>query len=172
MDNRSTERPPSPHPTSTQGINRREFLRSGVAAAALLGSPTSLLALTGCDNGARVLGADPSRFAEAYREAVRIAGRAGLPPPHPPGGGCGGGRCRRTVFRTFLYNGQMPGPEIRVGEGERLRVTLENRLPGGDDDPLARRAAPLRHGWRAARHAGAGAAGRQLCLRLRGGAFR
>jgi multicopper oxidase len=33
------------------------------------------------------------------------------------------------TFRTFLYNGLMPGPEIRDREGERLRVTLENRLP-------------------------------------------
>jgi multicopper oxidase len=28
-----------------------------------------------------------------------------------------------------LYNGQFPGPEIRVTEGERLRVTVENGLP-------------------------------------------
>jgi FtsP/CotA-like multicopper oxidase with cupredoxin domain len=34
-------------------------------------------------------------------------------------------------YRTWLYNGQFPGPEIRVTEGERLRVTVENRLPEG-----------------------------------------
>ncbi len=34
-----------------------------------------------------------------------------------------------TPWRTWAYNGQVPGPEIRVTEGQRLRVTLENRLP-------------------------------------------
>ncbi|MEO8681122.1 MAG: multicopper oxidase family protein [Vicinamibacterales bacterium] len=34
-----------------------------------------------------------------------------------------------TAWRTWAYNGQVPGPEIRVTEGQRLRVTLENRLP-------------------------------------------
>ena len=32
-------------------------------------------------------------------------------------------------WRTWAYNAQVPGPEIRVTEGQRLRVTLENRLP-------------------------------------------
>lgn len=32
-------------------------------------------------------------------------------------------------WSTWGYNGQYPGPEIRVTEGERLRVTVENRLP-------------------------------------------
>ncbi|HEY5931297.1 MAG TPA: multicopper oxidase family protein [Nitrospira sp.] len=35
------------------------------------------------------------------------------------------------VYRTWLYNGRFPGEEIRVREGERLRVTVENRLPEG-----------------------------------------
>jgi FtsP/CotA-like multicopper oxidase with cupredoxin domain len=34
-------------------------------------------------------------------------------------------------YRTWLYNGRFPGEEIRVREGERLRITLENRLPEG-----------------------------------------
>ena len=32
-------------------------------------------------------------------------------------------------YRTWLYNGQFPGPAIRVTEGERLLVFVENRLP-------------------------------------------
>jgi FtsP/CotA-like multicopper oxidase with cupredoxin domain len=32
-------------------------------------------------------------------------------------------------FKAFAYNGRVPGPEIRVKEGEVLRVTLKNRLP-------------------------------------------
>jgi len=32
-------------------------------------------------------------------------------------------------WRTWAYNGQVPGPEIRVREGERIGITLQNRLP-------------------------------------------
>jgi len=34
-------------------------------------------------------------------------------------------------FYAWTYNGQVPGPEIRVKEGEIIRVILENRLPEG-----------------------------------------
>jgi FtsP/CotA-like multicopper oxidase with cupredoxin domain len=34
-----------------------------------------------------------------------------------------------TVVRAWGYNGQMPGPELRVREGDRVRVTLTNELP-------------------------------------------
>jgi FtsP/CotA-like multicopper oxidase with cupredoxin domain len=33
--------------------------------------------------------------------------------------------------RAWAYNGQVPGPEIRVREGDRVRITLVNRLPVG-----------------------------------------
>ncbi|WP_114089474.1 multicopper oxidase family protein [Thalassospira profundimaris] len=33
------------------------------------------------------------------------------------------------VYQTWLYNGQFPGPEIRVKEGEQLRIIVENQLP-------------------------------------------
>jgi FtsP/CotA-like multicopper oxidase with cupredoxin domain/plastocyanin len=36
-----------------------------------------------------------------------------------------------TTVRAWGYNGQMPGPEIRVTEGDRVRVTLRNELPVG-----------------------------------------
>jgi FtsP/CotA-like multicopper oxidase with cupredoxin domain len=35
------------------------------------------------------------------------------------------------VFEKWLYNGQYPGPEIRVREGEGLRLTVKNKLPEG-----------------------------------------
>ncbi len=38
---------------------------------------------------------------------------------------------KRGVFERWLYNGQFPGPEIRAHEGERLRITVRNRLPEG-----------------------------------------
>jgi Putative multicopper oxidases len=34
-----------------------------------------------------------------------------------------------THFSTWTYNGKLPGPEIRVMEGDTLRVTVKNRLP-------------------------------------------
>jgi len=36
-----------------------------------------------------------------------------------------------TTVRAWAYNGQMPGPEIRVREGELVRITLRNDLPVG-----------------------------------------
>jgi FtsP/CotA-like multicopper oxidase with cupredoxin domain len=34
-----------------------------------------------------------------------------------------------TTVRAWTYNGSMPGPEIRVTEGDLVRVTLKNELP-------------------------------------------
>ncbi len=34
-----------------------------------------------------------------------------------------------TTVKAWAYNGQVPGPEIRVTEGDTVRVTLENKLP-------------------------------------------
>ncbi len=36
-----------------------------------------------------------------------------------------------TTVRAWAYNGQMPGAEIRVREGDRVRITLRNELPVG-----------------------------------------
>src|SRR5829696_7664683 len=36
-----------------------------------------------------------------------------------------------TTVRAWAYNGQMPGPEIRVREGDHVRITLTNHLPVG-----------------------------------------
>jgi FtsP/CotA-like multicopper oxidase with cupredoxin domain len=35
----------------------------------------------------------------------------------------------KEPFKAWTYNGQLPGPEIRVKEGETLRVVLKNYLP-------------------------------------------
>jgi YVTN family beta-propeller protein len=34
-----------------------------------------------------------------------------------------------TVVRAWVYNGQLPGPEIRVKEGDKVRITFRNELP-------------------------------------------
>ena len=36
-----------------------------------------------------------------------------------------------TTVRAWVYNGQMSGPEIRVREGDLVRITLRNELPVG-----------------------------------------
>jgi len=36
-----------------------------------------------------------------------------------------------TPVKAWAYNGQVPGPEIRVREGDRVRITLTNHLPVG-----------------------------------------
>ncbi|MEP2774760.1 MAG: multicopper oxidase family protein [Luteolibacter sp.] len=36
------------------------------------------------------------------------------------------------IVEAWTYDGKLPGSEIRVKEGERLRVTLKNNLPGAD----------------------------------------
>ncbi len=37
----------------------------------------------------------------------------------------------KKSFKAWMYNGQVPGPEIRIKEGETLRVVLKNNLPEG-----------------------------------------
>ena len=56
---------------------------------------------------------------------------------------------------VWSYNGTVPGPEIRVRQGERLHITVENQLDRGDDRPLARRAGAEPDGRRAAPDAAA-----------------
>src|SRR5207249_3000833 len=34
-----------------------------------------------------------------------------------------------TTVKAWTFNGQMPGPEIHVTEGDLVRVTLKNSLP-------------------------------------------
>ena len=36
-----------------------------------------------------------------------------------------------VTVRAWAYDGQVPGPELRVREGDRVRITLVNRLPVG-----------------------------------------
>nr|WP_218830603.1 multicopper oxidase family protein [Rubrivirga marina] len=99
--------------------DRRTFLRSGTAALAGLAVGGPLLA--GCRDADRAAAALPARRPVAdgpAREVRLVAGPVEV--ELAPG----------RVWRTWGYNGQYPGPEIRVREGERLRVTVENDLPG------------------------------------------
>lgn len=114
----------------SSAVTRRDFLRAGLGAGLALGPLGGLLQLTG--RYARGVDGDRAatfgaRYAQALRQAeagvparVRLVAEVGeveVAPGRPYG--------------TWLYNGRFPGPEIRVREGERLRVVLENRLPEG-----------------------------------------
>jgi FtsP/CotA-like multicopper oxidase with cupredoxin domain len=104
-------------------LDRRTFLRTGTAALAGLGLGGAGLSLVGCERSpAEATGsAAPSTQAASSggpaREMNLAAGR--LETEVGPG----------RVWHTWGYDGQYPGPEIRVKEGERLRVTVENQLP-------------------------------------------
>lgn len=87
----------------TPALTRRQFLAStaGIGAAALL--PPGQAASGGPNAPKEVrLRAVPSR--------VRIV-------PEPNG-----------TTSAWTYNGLVPGPEIRIGQGQRLRVAVENGL--------------------------------------------
>ena len=108
---------------------RRTFLRRSAKAALGARVGATLLPLAGCDKGGR---ASSSQSANAARAASAsftpdverrlVAGPMAVEVP-----GRSGGR----PWKTWGYGGQYPGPEIRVKEGERLRVVVENDLPGG-----------------------------------------
>ena len=113
-----------PHPEG-ETLDRRAFIHRGAAALAGISAGGLLLPLTGYDNsvadqstgdllapaGSTASGGGPVREVHL----VAAPGEVEVAP----------GR----TYRTWLYNGQFPGPEIRAKEGERLRITVENQLP-------------------------------------------
>ena len=86
-------------------IDRRSFLKKTLTAAALSCLPTPLIALA------------HSKTKAAVREFRLSASRTRV--------NLGGG----PDFWAWTFNGQVPGPEIRVKEGEIIRVILKNFLP-------------------------------------------
>lgn len=90
-------------------MNRRDFLRAlgGLGAGAAAASA-----------GAALLGRrDVAAGADRAARTIRLEARE-MTWELAPG---------RTV-KAMAYNGRIPGPEIRVREGERVRVVLENSL--------------------------------------------
>lgn len=83
-------------------IARREFLQQTLGAAALAALPLP-----------------------RSRPAVQLAVRDFSLVARATTIDVGGGR----TWPTWVYNGILPGPELRVREGERIRVVLTNELP-------------------------------------------
>ena len=72
----------------------------------------------------------------------------------------------RTV-EALSFNGTLPGPELRVRQGDLVEVTLRNRdVDGRRHDPLARRRPAERRGRRRRRDPGRRPPGRELRLPL------
>lgn len=88
-------------------ISRRVFLKTAVGAVVAAGMPHVRL---------RHASAQAKRLVKEFRFSASPA-RVNL--------GAG------PDFIAWTYNGQVPGPEIRVREGEIIRVVLKNFLPEG-----------------------------------------
>jgi FtsP/CotA-like multicopper oxidase with cupredoxin domain len=103
-------------------MKRREFITRTLAGAGVLIPSGTALWVGGCKNGPRA-----SQIPEGYvpRRATQTGPTREARLVAAPGQVDVGGRS----YSTWLYNDRFPGPEIRVREGERLRVTVENRLP-------------------------------------------
>ncbi len=87
-------------------ISRRTFLRTALGATAALGLSPWV--------GARILNAaDSGNIREFHFTAKRAKINLGAGPD----------------FWAWTYNGQIPGPEIRVKEGDIIRVVVKNELP-------------------------------------------
>lgn len=101
-------------------MNRRRFVQMSGAALGALAAPASGLVLAGCRDGERgsspaMDGGDVTELPARELRLVAEPGEVDLGPLGP--------------YRTWMYNGRFPGEEIRIAEGERLRVVVENRLP-------------------------------------------
>jgi len=97
---------------SATTISRRRFLR--VSGQVGLGALT--VALSG-----PLLSAGPSR-------AAQRAGSGGVREIHLEAREIDWELAPGKVVRAMAYNGRIPGPEIRLREGERARITLKNAL--------------------------------------------
>ena len=69
---------------------------------------------------------------------------------------------------ALTYNGIVPGPEIRVTEGDKVRVVVKNELTESTAIHLHGVYRAQQHGRRAAHHPAADQARRDLHLRVRG----
>jgi multicopper oxidase len=86
-----------------------------------IGIGASLFALTGCDAAEPTVSrkrAARRKITSGSMQEFRLIAEPGEVELGPD-----------VVYRTWLYNGRFPGPEIRVREGDRIKVRVENGLP-------------------------------------------
>lgn len=110
--------PLEPQSDSKSRITRRAVLGAGLAAATGVGAAGYA--------ATRYLRADTAPESQTYPEPVygdpdreyRLTATVGEIEVTPG-----------ETVETWLYNDQYPGPVVRVEEGERVRITVENDLP-------------------------------------------
>ncbi|QRM34698.1 multicopper oxidase family protein [Microvirga sp. VF16] len=89
-----------------------QYSRPGLSRRSILAGSAGLALATALPRGARAL-------VPALKEY-----RLNAAPAQVPLVGAS-----RAETQVWAYHGQVPGPEIRVRQGERVRVLIENRLP-------------------------------------------
>ncbi|MCZ2075879.1 MAG: multicopper oxidase family protein [Bryobacterales bacterium] len=100
-------------------MNRRKFLNSAVGGISAIG-------LAGCQDRRSIGEADRERSDYARRNVKQTG------PTHEINITAATGEVEvgpGRIYKSWLYNGQFPGPEIRVREGDRLHIQVVNRLP-------------------------------------------
>lgn len=101
-------------PILNRRLTRRRIVTVGAAAAAGWAlaplTLTARAASSGAESGQSQAGAREIRLTAAEGEVVLGDG---------------------TRYRKWLYDGAFPGPALRAREGERLRITLQNRTTAG-----------------------------------------
>ena len=110
--------------SALSSISRRGFLRggAGLAVAVAAGGVAACSPTAG-----GVLVTPGSAAVEAAEQARRVAGRSTVTArltPRPVSINIGA----RTV-QTWAYGDELPGPLLRARAGDRLAVTVDNRLP-------------------------------------------
>ncbi|MBW1980533.1 MAG: multicopper oxidase family protein [Deltaproteobacteria bacterium] len=86
-------------------LSRRSFLKTALGTALAVGLPGFSIT--------RALGAANNAIREFHFSASQARVNLGVGPD----------------FQAWTYNGQIPGPEVRVKQGEIIRVVLKNYLP-------------------------------------------
>lgn len=102
-------------------VSRRSFVRSGtLTGAAVLAGAAPLLGRDSVGFFGTLTGIDAEQQSE-LRGTMREVALVAAPTEWDAGDG------RRVA--AWLYNGTLPGPELRVREGDVVRVILTNSLP-------------------------------------------
>jgi len=102
-------------------MNRRKFIRTGLSGLATMAAGGLLLG-NAIDGRKTSVAAEGVAFAESERTGdVREFNLKAQIAEIDIGA--------KNTFKAWTYNQKSPGPEIRVKEGEILRVVLENNLP-------------------------------------------
>jgi len=142
----------------TNPDSRRNFLRKGTAAAFMLPAMVSNLAACGDTKAAAVVSApdsvppvDPIQAQRTKADAMDAMHEKGVKAFPAPTSGKGNQLLQPRIekgvkvydltceeiqwevepgrkTKAWAYNGQVPGPQIRVRQGDRVRVKLTNKL--------------------------------------------